>query len=91
MDEVTLKGLHRIKVKDDKGDPDEALLEIRFRKRRVLPPIGKQKKYPALTLTVIHAQEREGRSGERRSSGSFSPISRSNRVRMPSRRSNGTR
>ena len=25
---------------------------------RVLPPIGKQKRYPALTLTVIHAQER---------------------------------
>ncbi|MFB9263026.1 IS4 family transposase [Bradyrhizobium erythrophlei] len=45
-------------VKDDKGDPDEALLEIRFRKLRILPPIGKQKKYPALTLTVIHAEER---------------------------------
>ncbi|WOH52831.1 IS4 family transposase [Bradyrhizobium sp. sBnM-33] len=58
MDEVTVKGLHRIKFKDDKGDPDEALLEIRFRKLRILPPIGKQKKYPALTLTVIHAQER---------------------------------
>ncbi|WP_346771690.1 hypothetical protein [Bradyrhizobium sp. 155] len=58
MDEVTVKGLHRIKVKDDKDDPDEALLEIRFRKLRILPPIGKQKKYPALTLTVIHAQER---------------------------------
>lgn len=57
MDEVTVKGLHRIKVKDDQGDPDEALLEIRFRKLRILPPIGKQKKYPALTLTVIHAQE----------------------------------
>ena len=26
---------------------------------RVLPPIGKQKRYPALTLTVIHAEERE--------------------------------
>ena len=24
----------------------------------VLPPIGKQKRYPALTLTVIHADER---------------------------------
>lgn len=58
IDEVTVKGLHRINVKDDKGDPDEALLEIRFRKLRILPPIGKQKKYPALTLTVIHAQER---------------------------------
>ncbi|MEZ2148166.1 hypothetical protein AAE026_38745 [Bradyrhizobium sp. DN5] len=59
MDEVAVKGLHRIKVKNDKGEPDEALLEIRFRELRILPPIGNQKKYPALTLTVIHAQERE--------------------------------
>jgi hypothetical protein len=26
---------------------------------RVLPPIGKRKRYPALTLTVLHAQERD--------------------------------
>ncbi|MCA1458424.1 hypothetical protein I6F35_35545 [Bradyrhizobium sp. BRP22] len=58
MDEVSIKGLHRIKVKDDKGDPDEALLEIRFRKLRILPPVVKQKKCPALTLTMIHVQER---------------------------------
>jgi hypothetical protein len=31
---------------------------IRYRKIRVLPPIGKQNRYPALTLTVIHAEER---------------------------------
>jgi transposase-like protein len=58
MDEVALKGLHRIEVKDSKGDADEAILEIRYRTIRVLPPIGKQKRYPALTLTVIHAEER---------------------------------
>jgi hypothetical protein len=58
MEGVGVKGLHRMTVKDDKGDPDEAVLEIRFRKLRILPPIGKQKKYAALTLTVIHAQER---------------------------------
>ncbi|MFY9839524.1 MAG: IS4 family transposase [Xanthobacteraceae bacterium] len=58
MDEVAVKGLHRIEVRDNKGDPDEAVLEIRYRKLRVLPPIGKQKRYPALTLTVIHAEER---------------------------------
>ena len=58
MDEVTVKGLHRIEVRDSKGDPDEAVLEIRCRKIRVLPPIGKQKRYPALSLTVIHAEER---------------------------------
>src|SRR5271170_5276894 len=57
MDEVAVKGLHRIQVRDSKGAPDEAVLEIRYRKIHVLPPIGKQKRYPALTLTVIHAQE----------------------------------
>src|ERR1700757_1384844 len=58
MDEVAVKGLHRIEVRDSNGDPDQAVLEIRYRKIRVLPPIGKQKHYPALTLTVICAEER---------------------------------
>ena len=58
MDEAAIKGLHRIEVSDSDGNPDQAVLEIRFRRIRVLPPIGKQKRYPALTLTVIHAQER---------------------------------
>jgi hypothetical protein len=58
MEEVAVKGLHRIEVRDDNGDLDEAVLEIRYRKTQVQPPIGKQKRYPALTLTVIHAEER---------------------------------
>ena len=58
MEEVAVKGLHRIDVRDNNGDADEAVLEIRYRRICVLPPIGKQKRYPALTLTVIHAQER---------------------------------
>ncbi|WGR73021.1 MULTISPECIES: IS4 family transposase [unclassified Bradyrhizobium] len=58
MDEVAVEGLHRIEVRDSNGDPDQAILEIRYRKIRVLPPIGKQKRYPAPTLTVIHAEER---------------------------------
>ncbi|WP_247457993.1 IS4 family transposase [Bradyrhizobium sp. 2] len=58
MDEVAVKGLHCIDVRNSNGDPDEAVLEIRYRKICVLPPIGKQKRYPALTLTVIHAEER---------------------------------
>jgi hypothetical protein len=58
MGEAAVKGLHRVEVRDDNGDPDEAVLEIRYRRIRVLPPIGKQKRYPALTLTVIHAEER---------------------------------
>ncbi len=58
MKEVVVKGLHRIDVKDNDGEPDQAVLEIRYRRIRVQPPIGKQKRYPALTLTVIHAGER---------------------------------
>jgi len=57
MDEVAVKGLHRIEVRDSNDDPDQAILEVRYRKIRVLPPIGKQKRYPALTLTVIRAEE----------------------------------
>jgi hypothetical protein len=58
MGEVSIKGVHRIDVRDGNGDMETAVLEIRYRKIRVLPPIGKQKRYPSLTLTVIHAQER---------------------------------
>ena len=58
MEKVAVKGLHRIDVRDSNGDPDEAVLEIKYRKIHVQPPIGKQRRYPALTLTVIHAQER---------------------------------
>jgi hypothetical protein len=36
----------------------EAVLELKFRRIRVLPPIGKQSRYPALELTVLHATER---------------------------------
>jgi len=59
MDDVEIKGLHRIEVRDNNGDPAQAVLEIKYRQIRVLPPIGKQKRYPALTLTVVHAEERE--------------------------------
>jgi hypothetical protein len=58
MNEVAVKGLHRIEVRDRNGDPDQAILEIRYRTIQILPPIGKQNRYPALTLTVIHADER---------------------------------
>ena len=45
------------------------MLEIRYRRIRVLqvlPPIGKQKQYPELTLTVVHAQERSTPHGRER-------------------------
>ena len=56
--ETRLKGVHRVEVRDGKGRTGTALVELRYRRIRVLPPIGKQKRYPALTLTVIYATER---------------------------------
>jgi transposase-like protein len=58
MEEVRVQGLHRIQVRDRKGEVSEAVLEIRYRRIRVLPPIGKQKQYPELHLTILYAQER---------------------------------
>lgn len=58
MDEVKVKGLYRIEVRDHKGNVSEAVLEIKYRRIKVLPPIGKQKEYPELVLTVIHAEEK---------------------------------
>ncbi|MBB4398904.1 IS4 family transposase [Bradyrhizobium sp. ERR14] len=58
MGETSVKGLHYIDVRNDKGEATKAALEIKFKRIVVLPPIGKQKRYPALDLTIIHATER---------------------------------
>lgn len=65
MDEVAIKGLHRVEVRNEKGDPISVTLEIRTKRVHVLPPIGKQKRYPALDLTVIHATERGAPKGRK--------------------------
>jgi hypothetical protein len=59
MEEVQVQGQHEVEVRDNKGNLETAAVELSYRSLRVLPPIGKQKRYPALTLTVLHAQERE--------------------------------
>lgn len=66
MREVRVKGLHSIEVQDAKGARAEAVLEIRYRRIRVLPPIGKQGRYPETTLSVIHAEERGAPKGRDR-------------------------
>jgi hypothetical protein len=58
MRKAKIKGRHRIEVRDASGDPAVVVLEIKYERIRLLPPIGKQKSYPPLELTVIHAQER---------------------------------
>src|SRR3982751_1780577 len=65
MGEVAVQGLHRVEVAGEDGKAGQTSVELRYRRIHVRPPIGKQKRYPALDLTVIHAQERgrpEGRA-----------------------------
>jgi hypothetical protein len=58
MDEVQAQGAPAAEVRDSKGRVGTAAVELRYRRIRVLPPIGKQKRYPALVLTISQAQER---------------------------------
>jgi hypothetical protein len=48
-----------LEIRDKNGDIAKAELEIKYRRIKVLPSKDKQKKYPALTLTVIHVKERK--------------------------------
>jgi len=66
MKHVPLQGLHRIEVRDKHGKVSDAVLEIRYCRLVVLPPIGKQGNYPPLVLTVIYAQERGQPQGRER-------------------------
>lgn len=51
------RGIHVAELTDRQGKRFQAELEVRFRRMTVRPPIGKQKQYPALELTIIHARE----------------------------------
>jgi hypothetical protein len=53
-----IQGTHPVEVLDAKRRPIEVELQLRYSQMTVHPPIDKQKKYPPLSLTVIHAWER---------------------------------
>jgi hypothetical protein len=53
MAEVAVIGHHRVEI----GDGTTVSVTLRTKRIHVLPPIGKQKRYPALDLTAIHARE----------------------------------
>lgn len=53
-----VKAVHRVEVRDTQAKLSTAVLEIKYHRLQVCPPIGKEKRYPDLTLTVIYAQER---------------------------------
>jgi hypothetical protein len=58
LKKVKVKGRHWVEVRSPNGKVRQAVVELRYCRIQVLPPIGKQKRYPALSLTVIHARER---------------------------------
>jgi Transposase DNA-binding/Transposase Tn5 dimerisation domain len=63
MEAVPIKGLHRIELRNDKGEISEVTLELRYRRMKLRPPVGKQDKYAEQVLTVIHATERNAPQG----------------------------
>src|SRR5439155_23404728 len=46
-----------VEVRDDKGAVETAVVQLTYGSLRILPPVGKRKRYPALTLTVLRARE----------------------------------
>lgn len=65
MEEIAIKGLHRVQVRDQNGEMTAVTLELKCKRIHVQPPIGKQKRYQALDLTVIHATERDAPKGRK--------------------------
>jgi hypothetical protein len=59
MKQAPVRGPHCVQVRNKQGEFSTAVLEIRCRRMVVRPPIGKQKDYPELILTAIHASERD--------------------------------
>lgn len=59
MAEVEVQGHHDVDI----ADGTAAIVALKYKPIRVLPPIGKQKRYPALNLTVIHAVEQGNPEG----------------------------
>lgn len=59
-----IRGSHEVEVRDNRGRVATAQVFVRYCRMTIHPPVGKQKRYSALSLTVIHAHERgkpEGR------------------------------
>jgi hypothetical protein len=58
MTREPIRGEHEVEVRDDQGQVSKAKVHLRFCRMTVHPPVAKRKRYPALSLTVIHAHER---------------------------------
>jgi hypothetical protein len=65
MKRVKISGPHRLELRDAAAKPDVAILQIKYKRIRLLPPIGKQRHYPPLEATVIYAYE-QGKPNNRK-------------------------
>ncbi len=65
MEEVQVKGLHHVEVRDANGNMTRVALELKFKQIVVQPPIGKKKRYPPLRLSILHATERNPPKGRK--------------------------
>jgi len=63
MKKAPLRGSHSLEVTDKKGRTQKAVLEVKYEQVSIRPPVAKQKDYPDLSLTVIHATEKTKRRG----------------------------
>lgn len=57
MDALKPGGTYKIDIINKHGKPDTAHLQLSYARLTVHPPIGKQKRYPDMELTVLHAIE----------------------------------
>ncbi|TAN25965.1 MAG: IS4 family transposase [Castellaniella sp.] len=57
------QGLHRVEFRDPHGRICQALLTLAFQRLRLLPSRAKRSRYPELTVTVIHAREKDPPEG----------------------------
>jgi len=57
MRRAKVKAIHTVEVRDGKGVVSQATVRVKYQRLRVYPPVGKQKEYPPLMLTVIYAKE----------------------------------
>lgn len=64
MDESTVKGVRRISVRGNDGEMRQAVMEIKYERLLLRPPVGKRKHFPDLMPTVIHATERDVPEGQ---------------------------
>ena len=90
MDVTSVKGLHRIEVRDDKGDLEEAILEIRYRRIRILRP-WQAEATPSSYFDTIDAEEQKTPKNRKKSIGSSHRPAGRMAQRRDRRGSTGTR